>query len=104
MTEEERGGTETGSSTIPEQYEIDESARCLNKLRPFIKPGYVFALDDDATGRTTAGKRNRPAVLVRVPPLDARATIALQQRVQVSNRLSWKRDRWGPPPSTEAER
>lgn len=109
MAEEETSGTTAGSSTvarrttISEQHEIDESERRLVQLRPLIKPGYVFALDDDATGRTTAGKRNRPAVLVRVPPLHARTAVALQQRVQVSNRVSWKHKKWGTPPSTDAE-
>lgn len=104
MEEEETGGTAAGSGTISEQSEIDESERRLMQFRPLITPGYVFALDDEDTGRTTAGKRNRPAVLVRVPPLHERPAIALEQRVQVSNRVSWKPEKWGPPPATQAER
>ena len=104
MAEHETGGVVTGSSTISGEHEIDASEQRLAQLRPLIAPGYVFALNDDDTGRTTAGKKNRPAVLVRVPPLNERAPIALQQRVHVSNRLSWKRDKWGAPPETDAQR
>jgi hypothetical protein len=104
MVDEESGGARNGSSTITNEREVPESEQRLAQLRPYIAPGHVFALDDEDSGRTAAGKTNRPAVLVRVPPLDERAAIALQQRVQVSNRVSWKREKWGPPPATEGER
>jgi hypothetical protein len=104
MAEVDTEDTEPASSTTADEHEVDESEQRLEELRPFIKPGFVYALDDDDTGRTNAGKKRRPAVLVRVPPLDARPAIALQQRVQISTRVSWKTDKWGPPPTTVGDR
>jgi hypothetical protein len=74
----------------------------LSRARPLLARGHVFAVDDDTSGRTEAGKRNRPAVLVIVPPLYTRTALALQQKVAISTRLSWK-DEWGVPGSPEAE-
>lgn len=101
---DDSGGAITSGGTIIDEKDVSESEQRLRQLRAYIVPGYVFALNDESTGRTDAGKKHRPAVLVRVPPLSERAAIALQQRVQVSNRLSWKWDKWGPPPSTDSER
>jgi hypothetical protein len=74
----------------------------LARTRSLLARGHVFAMDDDDTGRTRAGKRHRPGALVIVPPLDSRTAVALRQKVAVSFRLSWK-DKWGVPGSSEAE-
>lgn len=88
--------------TMPETAPGSDSAEAaLTRLRPLIRPGHVFAVDDDITGRTSAGKRNRPNVLVIVSPLHDRAALALQQNVGVSARLSWKEE-WGVPGSPAA--
>jgi hypothetical protein len=81
-------------------YESSDAA--LASLRPLIRPGHVFAINDAVTGRTDAGKLNRPSVLVIVSPLQDRTALALQQNVSVSSRLSWKKE-WGTPGSAEAE-
>lgn len=88
--------------TMPETAPGGESAQtALTRIRPLVRPGHVFAIDDAVTGRTNAGKRNRPNVLVIVPPLHDRDEMALQQNVAVSARLSWKEE-WGTPGSHAA--
>jgi hypothetical protein len=82
--------------------EADSAEAALSVLRPLLVRGHVFAVDDAVTGRTAAGKQNRPAVIVIVSPLNDRAAVALQQRVAVSVRRSWKVE-WGTPGSLEAE-
>ena len=75
----------------------------LEARRPLLAPGHVFAMDDVMRLGHLGKKRHRPVVLVVVPPLSVRAELALQQRVSVSARLSWKPE-WGlPPESHEAE-
>jgi hypothetical protein len=105
MAQDESGGTTTGSGTVPEEQVIsDDDERRLDEIRPYIVPGFVFALDDEDTGRTDSGKRRRPTVLVRVPPLHKRPALALHQRVAVSARISWKHESFGAPPASASER
>lgn len=87
----------------PERQGEEDPCACLGRVRQMIAPGHLFAVDDDVTGRTSAGKRLRPSVLVVVPTLHQRPELALQQRVGVCTRVSWKPE-WGSPPSSVTER